>query len=259
MNTAIPRRSERWWLRWHPLAREIDHRIPADWVTKRATVSHRHRYCYFRIPKCANSTVMRTLAQYDGDLAGLTDPDGPVEAIKRYSGTLFRARAWSTASLVRRYRCFTVVRNPFSRLLSAYLDKIAAAEPGQYGYVAMTVGRRDITEVTFDDFVRFLEGGGLHANAHWAPQCRMLPVSPSSLAFVGHQEELERDLARLVEVLGLGPFQGLWSRKDRRRHAAGQLETFYTDELVARVHSLYALDFDTFGYTRELPMAGGGD
>lgn len=250
------KRRERTWLRWHPLGRGVDRRVPVEWVIKRATVSNQCRYCYFRIPKCANSTVIRTLARYDRSL-GMAPESNSISAIKHATSGLLRARAWSLSSLARRYYCFTVVRNPYARLLSAYLDKIAAAHPGQYGYIARASGK-DIGEVTFADFVSFLENGGLFTNPHWAPQHTILPIAVHALSYVGRVETLEADLRHVVEALpDLTEFTGIWSREDRRRHSAMQLGSYYTDDLAARAQRLYSDDFKLFGYEARPPNNGG--
>ena len=237
-----------WLKRRHPLAAGIDGRVKVDWVIRRAAVPPGHRYCYFRIPKCANSTVIKTLFRYDPSLKAGKDQGDPRRMKKRFGG-LFSARALSPHQLSARYFCFTVVRSPFTRVLSAYLDKIAAAQPGQYSYVARAVGASKAAEVSFPDFVAFLEGGGLYANAHWAPQVAMLPVDPGELAYVGRVESLEDDLAWLVDRLfGKGTFEGAATRGDRRRHSGSRLREYYDLDLVRRVHRLYEPDFRAFGY-----------
>jgi hypothetical protein len=248
------KRSERWWLRLHPLTRQIDRRVPVEWVVKRATVSNAHRYCYFRIPKCANSTVIKTLARHDPALA--VAPEAvTLDRLKHEAGGLFRARAWSPHSLARRYFCFTVARNPHARLLSAYLDKIAAADAGHYQYVARVAGKSDVTAVTFDDFVGFLERGGLYANAHWAPQGALLPVAVAALAFVARVEQLDADLGPLMQRIGIGAnYTGTFLREERRRHSENHLGEYYTRELADRVARLYAEDFDQFGYATDLSL-----
>lgn len=243
---------DRWWQRVHPLATGIDRRIPVQWVSKRTIVSHAYRYCYFRIPKCANSTVVQTLARYDSSLGGGAGRFARRE-LRRSSRNLFRARAWSPRSLARRYFCFTIVRNPYTRVLSAYLDKIADGV-GEYREVITAVGRDNVHDVTFEEFVQFLEGGGLYMNAHWAPQCALLPIDPESLAFVGHVETLDEDLETLVTRLLPGSgFEGVLSRKDRRRHSGVRLAEYFTSDLAARIARLYAEDFRVYDYPETLP------
>ncbi|MEF8792416.1 sulfotransferase family protein [Thiohalorhabdus sp.] len=242
-------REEKWWLRWHPLARGIDPRVRVEWVTRRAAINPARRYCYFRLPKCANSTVIKTLFRYDPTLE-----EGPVSADvhtmkKRFSG-LFRARVWTPRQLTANYFCFSVVRNPYTRVLSAYLDKIAAAEAGQYGFVARSAGFEEARGVSFSRFVSFLESGGLYANPHWAPQVALLPVEPSGLAFLGRVESLDEDLGKLADRLfGEGTFQGAALRADRRRGSDIRTADFYDAELFCRVYRLYRSDFEAFGYS----------
>lgn len=251
------KRSERWWWRAHPLAWEIDRRVPVEWVVKRATVSSRYHYCYCRIPKCANSTVMKTLAHYDGSLVGAEDVDD-VGAIKRETGWLFGARALSPKTFAKKYACFTFVRNPFTRTLSAYLDKIASAEEGQYLPVAEAVGKSRARDVEFSEFIRFLSEGGLFWNAHWAPQVALLPVNRKRLRFVGKVERLDTDLALLMEHLGLGvEFGGTVSRQDRRTGSVDRAPEFYTKRLIEEVAELYAADFKAFEYPQQLLLEGG--
>lgn len=243
---------DRWWVRLHPLAAAIDRRIPVQWVSKRTIISHAHRYCYFRIPKCANSTVVQTLARYDSSL-GRTPEGLARRELKRSSRNLFRVWAWSPRSLARRYFCFTIVRNPYTRVLSAYLDKIADGV-GEYREVITAVGKDDVHDVTFKEFVEFLEGGGLYMNAHWAPQCALLPIEPESLAFVGHVETLDDDLRTLVaRLLPDSGFDGVLSREDRRRDSGVRLAEYFTSDLAARIARLYADDFRVFGYPEALP------
>jgi len=248
------RRGERWWLRLHPVARQIDRRIPVEWVVKRATVSNLHRYCYFRTPKCATSTVIKTLAHHDHSVA-VAPEEVTLDRLKHEAGSLFRSHAWSPRSLARRYFCFTVVRNPHARLLSAYLDKIAAADAGHYEYVARFADRADVTAVTFEDFVGFLERGGLFSNAHWAPQCALLPVAVPALSFVARVENLEADLGELMQRIGIGDdYVGTRVRHDRRRQSDNHLSEYYTPNLADRVARLYQEDFTGFGYAADAPF-----
>jgi hypothetical protein len=247
----IDQQTERWWLRFHPITSAIDKRIPVEWVLKRSTVSHKHHYAYFRIPKCANTTITNTLIEHDPDLKSSIDNS---LRPKRASRGLFRAWAWSPESLAHRYFCFTFVRNPYTRLLSAYLQKISCAQPGQYSFVADTLGKKDITEVSFSDFIVFLEQGGLYTNAHWAPQTAMLPLPSELMSFIGHIETLNQDLPEVIrQIRGLRPFKEIHTHQLHRQNSASRITEFYDDALFSRVLKLYRQDFSRLGYPETPP------
>ncbi|OOG23010.1 hypothetical protein B1C78_12855 [Thioalkalivibrio denitrificans] len=223
-------------LRRHPLAAECHPQISVGFVFARALVSESHRFCYFRLPKCANSTVVNTLAWYDPEVETRPD-DGAARAAKRSYGRLDAARAATLDELQQRYFLFTFVRNPYTRLLSSYLDKGLQKDPRQ----------------SFADFIARLERGGLHENAHWAPQTAMLPVRPERLAFIGRTERIEEDLKTVVDrIFGQGTFQAPRNREVNRKGAADKLARYYSDGLAERVHALYADDFAAFDYPSQL-------
>jgi dermatan 4-sulfotransferase 1 len=242
---------ERWWLRLHPLSAGIDKRIPVEWVLKRSTVSRTNHYCYFRIPKCANTTITKTLLQHDAALAASLPKSARP---KHASRGLYRAIAWSPESLAKRYFCFTFVRNPYTRVLSAYLGHIAAAESGEYSYVAAALDKTDISQVSFTDFIGFLERGGLFSNAHWAPQTSVLPIDTKLIAFIGRVENLEADLARLInQIPGMLNFNTVITHENGQTNSAAQIAEYYDDDLASRVYELYREDFDSLGYSEKLP------
>lgn len=202
---------------------------------------------------------MKTLAYYDRSLIMAGD-SGHVARIKKETGWLFRARALSVKRLTHGYTCFTFVRSPFTRVLSAYLDKIACAKADQYLAVAEAVGKERACDVEFAEFVRFLREGGLFWNAHWAPQVSLIPMEYSDLDFIGRVENLDTDLGRVIAKLGMDvAFDGALSRADRRRNAGDRLSDFYNDKLVEEIVALYADDFSAFSYPRNLGLPSRGN
>ncbi|WP_168161522.1 sulfotransferase family protein [Ectothiorhodospira sp. BSL-9] len=216
-------------------------------VVARAVVSNDRKYCYFRLPKCANSTVVNTLATYDPDIT-LLAPDPKARAAKRAFGRLLSAEATSLDSLQERYFLFTFVRDPYARLLSAYLDKVLTKDPAQFH-----AGGADEGSVSFEQFVTYLEQGGLYDNLHWAPQCSVLPVRPHRLDYCGYVEDLDQGLEYVVNrIFGEGAFHGARNREAGRRRAGGLIEKYYTSSLKGRVYELYRQDFVEFGYHRDV-------
>lgn len=236
----------------HPLLRGIDKRVNRGWVIERCAFSKAGGYCFFRIPKSANSTITRTLAYYDDSIDYAVDGDPATNVAKKKFGNLLSTGAWRAEGL-RKYFLFTFVRNPYSRLLSAYLSKIVhGSKPiwqNKRAELAVFSGKEGIP--SFATFVDYLEKGGLYADPHWCPQVNLIPVPVSMLSFVGKVETIDEDIPRLVDKLfGEGKFQEIKTREAGRRGASNQLAEYYTDDIKERVYALYKSDFETFQYPK---------
>ncbi len=189
-----------------------------------------------RIPKAANSTVVTNLAR----LKFGRDIDSP-DAKKMFAtpARLSSAEVDRFASLFK----FTVVRNPYTRTLSAYLDKIERR--------AVREGR----ESSFGDFLRKAKKHPrfLYGNAHWAPQSSLMLIPVSQFDLVGKVESLDSDLAEIKRRIRPDLEQPTTSLKSNATGASGKLQRYYDDELIATVQELYCDDFATFNYSTEFP------
>ncbi len=238
----------------HPFYRHMAPlRLPLSLVDSRIAVDTHARFVYYRIPKAANSTVTWSLYR----TAGGHETDG-IECAKAsafaHPGELSPELAEEAATA---FCHFTVVRNPFIRAASAYLDKIAGAEP-QARRVARTLGK-PAEALQFKDFLDFLEqGSGLRRNAHWAPQVDLIPSPLERLAYIAPTEELDRALPQLLRTL----YPDRTPRVERYEHkqtgsgrdtrttsrAVERLAELYDGEALERVARLYRRDFEAFGY-----------
>jgi hypothetical protein len=109
---------------------------------------------------------------------------------------------------------------------------------------------------SFVEFCRYLEGGGLYANAHWAPQTSLLLMPLDQFDLIGRVEALDRDMRELALRLSFEP--------PAAGHRAGPGATnadddavaceHYTDEARHRITKLYAQDFDLLDYPRHRPV-----
>lgn len=240
-----------------PLTREIDGNVFPPWVIRRAAVSNENKYCYFRVPKCANSTIVRSLAYYDpaidqdeGDTTGLRT--------KKQFGNLLSANARNLDELQENYYCFTFVRNPYARLLSAYIDKIdeKSIYSEKYKKIADKIKNSKTKTSLFADFIDYLENNDLYENPHWIPQVAMLPVDCSRIKFIGRVETLDDDLRTVIDtIFGKGTYKETVSRNTRRQGASKKLMQYYDQDLESRVYELYRDDFEAFSYPRELPVS----
>ena len=137
-----------------------------------------HNIAFNRIAKSGNSSVILYL---DEAIRGPSSHQNDYKQAKRSAiGTGKRliemSRTKQDRASLKKAAFFTVVRNPWTRTLSAFLDKIANGPQDKYGSIP---GFGDNSKAGFEAFITFLESGGLHANHHWKPQndALLLPAS----------------------------------------------------------------------------------
>lgn len=197
----------------------------------RGAVSLEHGFFYNRIPKAANSTVTRLLVNAIG-----------VDAIGPAAKHVFKRPSELSKVEVDRFAAcfkFTVVRNPYERVLSAYLDKIARrVDTRRWGEIS-----------DFYAFCRFLDGGALHADPHWAPQIDLLLLPTSLFDLVVQVEHLSRDLPPVFEMLGLPAPSATERYGPPPTQAGALLAQHYDDTSRSVVARLYERDFAAFGYS----------
>ncbi|WP_160151917.1 sulfotransferase family protein [Microbulbifer sp. ALW1] len=189
-----------------------------------------------RVPKAANSTIVTNLTRLK------LNRDLPSEQAKKIStrpGHLSRAEMTQFDKLFK----FTVVRNPYSRVLSAYLNKVVRF-PERCG------------DISFAQFLQRLatERDFLYSNAHWVPQADLMLIPAEEFDFIGKVESLDRDLAEIKQRIRPDIQDEITSAGPPPTGASKKLREYYSDDsLVALVADIYRQDFTTFGYSTELP------
>lgn len=145
---------------------------------------------------------------------------------------------------------FVFVRNPYTRTLSAYLDKIAK---GKRRPADLSCGPGRVPP--FADFCAYLSGGGLYENGHWAPQSDLLLIPVDRFDFIGKLENFDKDFEH---VLGRIHADGVDGRhhdvrfsKANQTNANRRMKEFYNVETAGTVARLFEADFKVFGYSME--------
>lgn len=188
-----------------------------------------------RIPKAANSTVVTNLARLSHG-----------QHVRSYAAKrMYRTPATLSTDEVARFDDlfkFVVVRNPFSRTLSAYLEKIERR--------AEQKGR----QTSFREFLEQARDGALYSNAHWAPQSDLLLIPVEKFDYIGKVESLEHDLAVIKHRIRPDQPLPVTSARGHATGASSKLARYYEPDLIDMVRQLYQRDFELFGYSTDLPV-----
>lgn len=165
--------------------------------------------------------------------------------------------------IIENYYWLTIVRNPFTRLLSSYLEKGIRAQHGNIKYKQIP-GLIRINKKGFGDFVTYLETGGLNKDKHWWPQTDLIYIPINRLHFIAKVENLNEDLKHVFERLGLNVsnkfffsrphpenFKGSHKMAETSiiTNATKEVNNYYNKDLYKRVFKLYKKDFLEFGYS----------
>lgn len=200
---------------------------------------------YNRVKKNANTTLTILLRELAGGEAVHRD-------IAKWEATTPLDLPISQLHTLTALRWIVVVRNPYSRVLSAFLDKFRE-EKYQRSH-----GKFPVTPEGFADFVGWLEQGGLSRDGHWDLQSKLIVGPPDSFDAVIRFEALGADLEAALLASGV-PFDAARLRaaypsdEGKRTGASDRMDIYYTSDLADRIARLYAKDFEALGYATRYP------
>ena len=221
----------------------------ANWAVK-------CRLIYVETPKAGCTVIKRILqfAECDFDESAL-----PADVHDRKASPLRSPKddeaGFLTALETNQCLNFCFVRNPFSRFLSAYLDKVVG-DPDVITDRQRKLGiELDQERPTFDEFVDIVfDQGLLDMDVHWAPQSFLLGYANVRYDFLGRFECLSNDLERLMSITGLRyPSDARRIGVAHATDAGSRLSAFYSERTRRRVMEIYADDFSQFDYATRLP------
>ncbi len=216
-----------------------------------AHISIGRRFIYVKNDKVGSSFIIRSL----------TGSEKRAERIRYRTPFLDPRRnpLLTPAELTRRqwkealasYFVFTFCRNPFSRILSCYLDRIVGREES-YLVLKKRIGAAGDFAPTFGEFLEMLgEPDVLDLDTHWKPQHRNVAVDYYPYRFIGHFEDFATEFPALLAWL----YGGKKKLGEVRpgTSATSQLATYYDDHATRLVRDLYQRDFELFGYDETAP------
>jgi len=113
--------------------------------------------------------VTKTLFKYSYEEIASDDEDGKYAKSSFVNWTEFGCLA--SPFLSKKYFTFAFFRNPYSRVPPAFFDKVANSSNQFTKKIEKRIGGQDWT---LEEFISYLEKGGLCDDIHWVPQIKKL-------------------------------------------------------------------------------------
>jgi hypothetical protein len=164
-------------------------------------------------------------------------------------------------SEIKKYSC---VRNPYSRLLSAYLNKInpfVLKEKDEKDYYYNIFNQISIYKqqnynqkefVDFECFVNWLFDLRTY-DPHWESQTKLIHFDTVKYDFIARLENLQDDADFIFKKINCDiSFPTQDQIKFQANNSDAKLLNFYTRDLKEKVDILYSEDFSNFFYSKTL-------
>ena len=230
-------------------------------------ISEQNSYIYFETPKVACTTVKSILQ----DLEDLTQGKNPLKkehsiihnkkispllspsdiGIEKFSAMLNDDKVFK----------FCFVRNPYTRVLSAFLNKINQHNGLQNKKISEILKLSGNTKITFLQFLEAVKTqSSVEMDPHWRPQTNQLFYGLVNYHFIGRFENFNDDLEKVINEISLhchnkhkkDIFNNLtYQRRGDKTHANSKYNDFYSDNLRNLAFSIYEQDFQCFGYSKD--------
>ncbi|HVV64796.1 MAG TPA: sulfotransferase family protein [Rhizomicrobium sp.] len=213
--------------------------------------SQKHRYIYVETPKVACSSIKLSLQRIELDDRAYV----PSDIHKRAQSPLLSVRArplrFLRALRSSAYFRFCFVRDPYARVLSAYLDKLVRNERERPQSLA-SLGLAPDAQPSFREFLEALERTEPSKfDVHWARQVDLLTPKLVAYDFIGRFENFREDFSTVLGRIGRGP-DWIADARQHRTDASAQLSQWIGPAERALIERIFAADFDAYGYSRGL-------
>ena len=220
-------------------------------------VSMKGKYVFIENPKVASTSILKCLQEWE-DLEKAQNMPNPHE---RHDSPIpnildFSTKEQSIFLTSDEYFRFSFVRNPLTRVLSAYLSKIERPLNPKAEILGIIKGIKtneveDINEIvdfpTFVDVICSQES--MHMNSHWKTQVDQIINAKIDYSFIGKFENLAADFRYVVSNIFPGQEITLCQSKNKT-NSHFKYESYYTPGLVDKIYRKFYEDFYAFEYDK---------
>jgi len=265
-------------------------------------ISHKLKLVYVPVFKVGTTSMMYNIAFMENMKEILDDKNLNEKGRQNYLLHDFSSGIWKNHTVYTQsdddvraafndpsYLKFAFVRNPYSRIASAYMDKIVEAElwswdykvqlQALYGSNPHILERRKTEKPSFIQYVHDIENvlsqprtptsdlyedtayetNATPRDVHWRPQTELLHPDLIHFDFIGKIEHPDRDRTRILSWMNQFTDRRLPKHVHHlhKSHPLGKAEIYNIIRthkgLKHRIMRIYKEDFKHFGYSTEVP------
>ena len=214
-------------------------------------ISDKYKYIYFETPKVGCSTIKRTLQKMEVDSNSQMPTDVHEKNLSPLLSPLQLENNF-THYINDEYFKFSFVRNPYTRILSCYLDKIVT-NLDEKQRMLPKLGLSPTDKISFKVFLLAIkEQSYSKMDPHWMPQSILLASNYIVLDYIGRQENFDNDLKKALAIINkTEPEEN--NIANEAPHAVGankKLQEYMTKEIIELIQEIYADDFSLYGYSK---------
>ncbi len=270
-----PKVHERIYLELQYAQQQLGNKQAADWAYKRwienyYLVEHSHKIAYCPIGKNACTLLKNMLLTISPEQENYQQSNLKMHEYIDKNKSLFTLKDFSYLEHSDYFK-FIVIRNPFKRLVSTYVDKFVKRRNNKdphalpviksvYEYLGLEPNFAK--SITFSQFIDYLlRTEDRHLDGHWRPQAVYFAANLVKFNFVGQFEKLDNVINHLEKQLKLkidanvskhrldyGDFTGkekfnnIYPEQLSKLAATPKSKQFYTPQLEEKVRIRYAED-----------------
>lgn len=221
-------------------------------------ISPTYKFIYFETPKVACSTIKRTFQAAEAEALGVSlgkhlheRETSPLKSVMEINDNI------QSILYKGEYFKFTFVRNPYPRVLSAYLDKIIQNEWERKRHLPL-LGFAPDSYPSFLEFLqRIADQNPEDMDIHWCPQTVLTASKSIEMDFIGRFEHFASDFELLCnKILPNTASKGQIQKIAHHNTGASEkLRELINSDCQAIIKTIYADDFSTYNYSRDLFFA----
>lgn len=218
-------------------------------------VSLVNKYVYVEVPKAGCGTMKATLGALEGARLNETHAqrflDKPHNGMK--SGAHVRPYQLPSDLLEevftgKNYKRFTVVRDPGTRALSGYLEKIMQGLRQSEG-ITEALGNKAADTVTFEEFLGVIaDQSSREQDPHWRRQSDHIGLGILNFDSIIHLEDLDQSWDQVAQLTSMPDLDGQFYCK-KSTHAGTRTDEYFTPEAIELISQIYSADYLNLHYT----------